>query len=441
MQIELKVNEREGMRIAMLSVHTCPLAALGGKKTGGMNVYVRELSRELGRRGVQIDCFTRSENPEVPHINDTDLGSNVRVIHIVSGSEAPASKSAIWQHLPAFIDGVRHFASQEGVRYDVIHSHYWLSGRVAQMLKKNWSGVPIVHMFHTLGHLKNLVARTEAGKEPAQRLAVETDIVAFADRLVAATLREREQLIALYDADPIRISVIPPGVDLDLFRPIPKAEAKAHLGLPAEHKMVLFVGRIEPLKGLDTLIRAMAQIVKRDSSLRGNFCLCIIGGETAPERMGDEMRHLDRLREELGISDVVTFLGSRDQTQLPYYYSAAEMVTVPSHYESFGMVALEATACGAPVIASDVGGLSFIVDDGETGFLLPEKDVDAWADKMFRLLKQPELREKLSGRGVEIAQKYAWARIADQILALYADVQRSCCEARNVVLSPASRRY
>lgn len=407
----------------MLSVHTCPLAALGGKKTGGMNVYVRELSRELGRRGIRVDAFTRSENPEVPHIDDTDLGPNVRVIHVVSGPEAPASKPEIWQHLPAFVDGVRHFAQQEGIRYDVIHSHYWLSGWVARMLQSDWPGAPIVQMFHTLGHLKNLVAQTEAEREPAQRVPVETEIVQFADRLVAATPREREQMITLYDADPAKISIIPPGVDLALFRPIPRAEAKAHLGLPADHRMVLFVGRIEPLKGLDTLIRAMARIVERDPSLRGDFCVCIIGGEAEPERMDDEMRRLDRLREELGISDVVMFLGSRDQTELPYHYSAAEMMVVPSHYESFGMVALEAMACGTPVIASDVGGLSFIVHDGETGFLVPDKDVDAWADKMLLLLRRPELRGELGGRGVEIAQDYAWSRIADQILALYRDVQ------------------
>lgn len=410
------------MRIAMLSVHTCPLAALGGKKTGGMNVYVRELSRELGRRGIQVDIFTRSENPEVPHIDDTDLGPNARVVHVVSGPEAPASKSTIWQHLPSFVDGVRHFAHREDVRYDVTHSHYWLSGWVAWMLQADWPGVPIMHMFHTLGHLKNLVAQSEAEREPAQRVMVETEIVQLADRLVAATPRERQQLITFYDTDPTKISVIPPGVDLDLFQPIPQVEAKAHLGLPAEHRMILFVGRIEPLKGLDTLIRAMARVVEWDPSLRDDFCVCIIGGEAEPEQMSDEMRRLDRLREELGISDVITFLGARDQTELPYYYSAAEMIAVPSHYESFGMVALEAMACGTPVVASDVGGLSFIVRDGETGFLIPEKDVGAWADRMFRLLKQPKLQAQLGHRGVKAAQEYAWSHIADQIVALYCDV-------------------
>lgn len=410
------------MRIAMLSVHTCPLAALGGKKTGGMNVYVRELSRELGRRGVQVDCFTRSEDPSVPHIDDVDLGPNVRVVHVVSGPEAPVSKGVIWQDLPSFVDGVRRFVEQEEVKYDLIHSHYWISGRVAWMLKSDWPGVPVVNMFHTLGHLKNLVAQPATEQEPLQRVKVETEIVAFADRLVAATPLEREHLLTLYGADPDKISIIPPGVDLELFRPVSPAEAKAHLGLPAEHRMVLFVGRIEALKGLDTLIRAMAQVVERDPSLRGHLCVCIIGGDADPESMDGEMRRLDKLREELGITDVVMFLGSRDQTELPYYYSAAEMVTVPSHYESFGMVALEATACRAPVIASDVGGLSFIVQDGETGFLVPDQDVDAWADKMLLLLQNAELRDKLSRRGAEVAKKYAWSNITDEVLELYHDV-------------------
>ncbi|MFQ5855136.1 MAG: glycosyltransferase [Anaerolineae bacterium] len=426
------------MRIAMLSVHTCPLAALGGKQTGGMNVYVRELSRELGRRGVQVDCFTRSENPAVSHIDDTDLGPNVRVIHVVSGPEAPASKSVIWQHLPSFVDGVRHFARREDIQYHVIHSHYWFSGWVAWMLESDWPSVPIVHMFHTLGHLKNLVAQTGAKQEMRQRVTMETEIMRFADRLVAATPRDREQMITFYGADPTKIAVIPPGVDLELFRPIPQVEAKAHLGLPAEHRMILFVGRIEPLKGLDTLIRAMARLVEKEPLLRGAFCVCIIGGEVEPELMDDEMRRLNRLRGELGISDVVTFLGSRDQTELPYYYSAAEMIAVPSYYESFGMVALEAMACGTPVIASDVGGLSFIVRDGETGFLIPERDTDALAEKMLLFLSRPELRDDLGSRGVEIAQGYAWSSIARQILSLYREVLPPDIEDSTIVHSSVS---
>jgi D-inositol-3-phosphate glycosyltransferase len=410
------------MHVAMITVHTCPLAALGGKKTGGMNVYVRELSRELGQRGIYVDAFTRSENPDVPHIDDTDLGPNVRVIHVVSGPEAPAPKAVMWQHLPSFADGVRHFAEQEHIRYDVIHSHYWLSGRVARMLQSEWPGVPIVHMFHTLGHLKNMVAQSGAEQEPPQRVTIETEIVRFVDRLVAATQRDCDQLADFYGADPSRIAVIPPGVDLDLFRPVAPAEAKARLGLAPEHRMVLFVGRIEPLKGLETLIRAMARMMEHDPSLRPNFCVCIIGGDAEPENMNAEMRRLDRLRESLGVGDVITFLGSRDQTVLPYYYSAAEMIAVPSHYESFGMVALEAMACGTPVIASDVGGLSFIVRNGETGFLIPDQDVDAWADTMQRLLHDPGLRAELGRRGSQVAQQYAWPRITDRIVELYRDV-------------------
>ncbi len=407
----------------MLSVHTCPLAALGGKKTGGMNVYVRELSRELGRRGMYVDIFTRSENPAVPHsLKDTDLGPNVRVVHVVSGPEHPEPKTEIWHHLPSFVDGVLAFARQEGIRYDLIHSHYWLSGWVAQMLRRHWPDVPVVQMFHTLGHLKNQVAQSEAQREVPERIPMETQIVAFAERLVAATPLERQHLMQYYAADPGKIVVIPPGVDLDLFRPIPSAEAKAHLGLPPDHHLVLFVGRIEPLKGIDTLIRAMAMLVERHPELRRHTCVSIIGGEIEPERMDDEMRRLGRLRAQLGINDVVTFIGARAQTELPYYYSAADVMVVPSHYESFGMVALEAAACGTPVIASNVGGLSFIVRDGETGFLVPEKNPQALAEKLHLLLTYPHLRQALGRQGAQVARLYGWPRITDHILALYHEV-------------------
>lgn len=413
-------RETELMRVAMLSVHTCPLAALGGKKTGGMNVYVRELSRELGRRGIQVDVYTRSENPAVPHsLKDTDLGPNVRVIHVVSGPEHPEPKAEIWHHLPSFVEGVWEFACQEGIRYDLIHSHYWLSGWVAEMLRHRWPEVSIVQMFHTLGYLKNLVAQSEAEREVPERIPMEREIVHFADRLVAATPLEREHLVQYYGADPGRITVIPPGVDLELFRPIPATEAKAHLGLPPDDHMVLFVGRIEPLKGIDTLLRAIALLVARSPDLRRQVCVSIIGGEVEYERMDDEMRRLNHLRADLGIADVVTFMGSRAQTELPYYYSAADVMVVPSHYESFGMVALEAAACGTPVIASNVGGLSFIVRDGETGFLIPEKAPQALADKLHLLLTRPALRREMGLRSTGVAQQYGWPRIADDILELY----------------------
>ncbi len=410
-------------RIAMLSVHTCPLAALGGKETGGMNVYVRELSRELGRRGYLVDAFTRSQNPEIPHIANTDLGPNVRVIHIKCGPESPYPKERVWDFLPEFVDGMRCFMNDEGTHYDLFHTHYWLSGAVAQGLQP-LAPTPIVHMFHTLGQMKNLVAQTPEQREIGARTYVEAQIMDFADRIVAATPRDCEQMVALYGADPAKIAVIPPGVDLELFRPIPKAEARARIGLPRDDKLILFVGRIEPLKGIDTLIEAVAIAFRHHNELRGHVCLAIIGGDVGddPSKMSTEMNRLQRLRTELGVEDLVTFLGKQSQTDLPDYYSAAEVLVVPSHYESFGMVAVEAMACGTPVIASNVGGLSYIVTDGQTGHLVPEKDPLCLADRLEHLLAEVELRRAMGRRAVQVAQQYAWPRIADEIEELYTQV-------------------
>jgi D-inositol-3-phosphate glycosyltransferase len=244
------------LRIAMLSYHTCPLAALGGKDTGGMNVYVRELTRELGRQGIHVDVFTRSQDEHVPHVLH-DLGYGNRVVHIPAGPEMPMSKKELAEYLPAFVEGILRFAAEKGIRYDVIHSHYWMSGIAAEMLAAEWQ-LPIVHMFHTLGEMKNRIALDDSEREGAYRLEGERRVLANADRIIAATLAEQAQLQWLYKADPRKIIIIPPGVDTGHFYPIPPDEAKEYVGIPQKDRMVLFVGRIEPLKGVDTLIRAMS---------------------------------------------------------------------------------------------------------------------------------------------------------------------------------------
>jgi D-inositol-3-phosphate glycosyltransferase len=421
-------------RVAMISVHTCPLATLGGKETGGMNVYVRELSRELGRRGMAVDCFTRSQNPDVPRIN-TKLGPNGRVIHLPAGPEAPYDKNRIADHLPHFASGVLDFARREGLHYDVIHSHYWLSGLAARDLRPAWDA-PIVHMFHTLGQMKNSVASSRQEWETDRRIEGEVEVMAAADRLVAATPLERAQMVWLYGADASKISVVPCGVDLDLFHPIPQNEAKQVLDLPIQRCVILFVGRIEPLKGIDLLLRAIALIAPEMPCWRDELSVIIIGGAAGAgvEQVNAELTRLERLRAELGIEDLVTFLGAKDQDKLVYYYSAAEMVVMPSHYESFGMVALEAMACGTPVVASKVGGLAFSVQDGKTGFLVPEGDAEALATKIWLLLKDRDLREEFSQRAARWARRYGWPVIANQIVGLYDQLQpvalpaaRACC--------------
>jgi len=412
------------LRIAMLSYHTCPLATLGGKDTGGMNVYVREITSQLGEMGVHVDVFTRSQDEHVPHILH-DLGFGNRVVHVPSGPEVPLPKQELVKYLPDFVDGVRHFAESKKIHYDLIHSHYWLSGVAAEALKETWQ-VPVVHMFHTLVLMKNRVAQSPDEIEGEYRLQGERKVLEIADRIIAATPAELAQLQFLYKADSSRIVIIPPGVNICRFYPISVDEAREFIGIPPCGRTILFVGRIEPLKGLEVLFQAIALLRKRKDLKDNAFCLTVIGGEPdgSSDTVSAEMTRLQSLRNQAGLQDMVTFLGKRGQETLPYYYSAAEVVVVPSFYESFGLVALEAMACGTPVVASQVGGLAFLVQDGVTGYTVPVEDPQALADRLFTLLNDEGLRQKMGQRAVEVARKYAWQNIAEQLLAVYRDVLR-----------------
>ena len=411
-----------------------------------MNVYVRDLSRELARRGHRVDVYTRSQDPSLPRISH-GLGHGARVMHLPAGPEHPYDKHLVYDHLSEFVDGVLAQVEADDIHYDVLHSHYWLSGAVTQELRRRFSkmarggsqasagsvepsgagrprpqGVPVVHMSHTLGKMKDAVAQRPEERETAHRIAVEAEIARSADALVAATPAEREQLVQLYGADPARIRVISPGVDTDRFHPIPAALAKDYIGLCPDRCIILFVGRVEPLKGIDSLLQAIALVVEERPEMREGLCVPIVGGDPDRVREDDEMMRLQELRESLGIGDIVTFLGAKDQDTLQYYYSAAEMVVMPSDYESFGMVALEAMACGTPVIASDVGGLAFLVKDGRTGYRVPARDPAALAAKITRLLTDEELRQRIGQCAACWAESYAWPRIADRIEALYGEL-------------------
>jgi D-inositol-3-phosphate glycosyltransferase len=279
-------------------------------------------------------------------------------------------------------------------------------------------------MYHTLGVMKNRVARSKAEMEGEYRIRGEREVLEAADRIVAATMAEQSQLQFLYQANERKIVVIPPGVDTSRFYPIPSDEARAAIDLPAEGCLILFVGRIEPLKGVDTLIRAMAIMKKRGTLVHCPQGLAIIGGDpqASPKMMNAEMARLQALCKELGMDEIVLFLGKRGQDSLPYYYSAAEALVMPSHYESFGMVALEAMACGTPVVASQVGGLAFLVQDGVTGYVVPANDPEILGERLTRLIEQPELRQKMATQAAAYAKDYAWERISKKILALYDDV-------------------
>ena len=410
--------EKPMLRIAMLSYHTCPLATLGGKDTGGMNVYVRELTRQLGRMGIHVDVFTRSQDDHVPHVLH-ELGYGNRVVHVPAGPETPLGKREMSEYIPQFVEGVMEFACEKDIRYDVIHSHYWMSGIAAAALSDAWGGTPIVSMFHTLGEMKNRIARTDAEREGEYRINGEKQVLRRANRIVVATLAELTQLRFLYKANPDKMVIVPPGVDVSHFYPIPADESKMFVGLMPEDRMVLFVGRIEPLKGVDTLINAMCCLDLKDRSRPVH--LAIIGGDpsASPEQMTTEMARLQKMCDDLGLGKTVVFLGKRGQDTLPYYYSAAEVLVMPSHYESFGMVALEAMACGTPVIASEVGGLAYLVRDGETGFTIPAEEPETLCEKLSWLLNDRELHAKMSAQAAEYAKDYAWAKIAAQIVGVY----------------------
>jgi D-inositol-3-phosphate glycosyltransferase len=417
----------------MLSMHTSPLAALGGKETGGMNVYVRELCRVLSARGWRIDIFTRWQDPEAPRVQRV-WQDCCRVIHIPAGPVGPLDRRTLFPLLPEFVAGIRAFVEEDfgpdqDRPYDLIHTHYWLSGWAAVELRRWWD-VPIVHMFHTLGRMKDSVAEAAGQDKPAtteadNRAAVEQQVMEAVDRIIAATPLDRQQMIDLYDADPQKIVVIPCGVDLDLFRPIDPTLARRELGLENGRRLLLFVGRLDPVKGLDVLLEAMCELTRRMQPCRAqDLSLAVIGGdrESHLEALTTDLDCLAEIRVELGLDDLVIFIGSIDQQRLPYYYSAAEACVMPSLYESFGMVALEAMACGTPVIASRVGGLQYTVRDGETGFLVPEKNPKALAEKLELVLCDEALRQRLASQAIRVAAEYSWAAVADAIEGLYTEL-------------------
>ena len=403
------------MKIAIISYHTCPLATLGGKDTGGMNVYVRDLTRYLGHIGIHADVFTRSQDEHVPHILH-DLGHGNRVVHIPAGPETPRPKEELKDYVDEFVNGILAFSKEKGITYDLVFSHYWLSGLAALRLKLEWD-VPVVHMFHTLALLKNEIARSEEEKDGEIRIEGEREVLSGIDKVIVATRDERKKLINLYSAKKKRIEIIPSGVDTTRFYPIPQDEAKEFVGVPHNEKMILFVGRIEPLKGIDNLIHAIAQMKGADVLSECPHYLYIIGGDPNGDEgnMSSEMAHLQELRDQLGLSDLVIFLGKKDQDSLPYYYSAAEMVIMPSHYESFGMVALEAMACGTPVIATQVGGLQHLVQDQETGFTVPHGDPDALEEKITMLICKDGLRDVLSANSLSYTKKFRWEKIVRRL--------------------------
>ncbi len=394
-------------RIALIAAHTCPLAPLGGHKAGGLNVYVRETALAFGRRGYLVDIFTRQDGL---HSEVLPLAPGVRVVHLDAGPAHSADKDALWEYMPAFLHGLRAFRARHGLHYDLVHSHYWMSAWAATYLQRLWD-VPHVAMFHTLGEAKN---RARAGEhEPPHRIQTERRVVATADAVVAASEHERALLLALYGAAAQRIEVIPCGVDPERFRPRERAACRQELGLGAE-PLVLFVGRLEPLKGVELLIDALVHL--------DGVTLLVVGGDA---RSAGYQAELERRAARRGVAARVRFVGAVPQERLPLYYNAADVCAVPSFYESFGLVALEAMACGVPVVAARVGGLSATVRDGENGFLVPWRDPAAFAERIGWLMRDPALRGRMGRAARLTAQRFTWSGVSRQLEALYVRLLRA----------------
>jgi D-inositol-3-phosphate glycosyltransferase len=403
-------------RVSVLAVHTSPLEQPGTGDAGGMNVYIVETATRMAQRGVPVEIFTRATSSEQPPV--AELAPGVLVRHIAAGPFEGLGKNDLPSQLCAFTAGVlRTEARHEPGYYGVVHSHYWLSGQVGWLARDRW-GVPLVHSAHTLARVKNAALADGDTPEPMVRVIGEDQVVAEADRLIGNTEEETRQLIELYGADPGRTVTIPPGVDLDRFAPGDRLAARAELGLAADSVVLAFVGRIQPLKAPDVLLRAAAELLRRDPALRARLVVLVAGG---PSGSGlAEPTALQELGATLGLTDVLRFLPPQGGAELVRVYRAADVVAVPSHNESFGLVALEAQACGTPVVATRVGGLPVAVADGRSGLLVDGHQAGSWADVLGAIALQPARRAELSRGAVLHARGFSWDRTTDALLATYA---------------------
>jgi D-inositol-3-phosphate glycosyltransferase len=406
---------RAPQRVAMLSVHTSPLDQPGTGDAGGMNVYIVELARQLALNGIEVEVFTRATSGSLPPV--VELSPGVLVRNVVAGPFEGLAKAELPGQLCTFAREVlRTEAVHEPGYYDVVHSHYWLSGQVGSLARDRWR-VPLVHSMHTMGKVKNQLLADGDAEEPRTRLIGEQQVVDAADLLVANTAAESGQLVDLYGADPGRVRVISPGVDLDIFRPGDTADARRRLDIAANAVVVMFVGRIQPLKAPDIVVRAAAELLDRNPGLRDRLVVPVIGG---PSGTGlDTPQSLVALAAELGVVDVVRFVPPQPQTVLADWYRAASTVVVPSYNESFGLVAIEAQACGTPVVASRVGGLTTAVADGASGFLLDSHDPAGYASAIDKIVSSPALQSAMREKAESHARHFGWARTAEQTLVAY----------------------
>ncbi len=397
-------------RAAFITLHACPLAAPGRGKSGGMNVYVRQLASALGELGMKIDIFTR-EHSDVANRVET-IGSNVRVIHINVG-EPDAHLDDLYDLLPDFLEQLNKFREEEGLEYDVVHSHYWLSSWVGRELSQELA-IPHVVTFHTLSLIK---MQSRAGEEEqSERSVIETKVIATADRIIAFSPHERDAMARLYAADANKITLVPCGVDLEVFRPLNQKAVRSSLGLNGE-KILLYVGRVEPIKGLDLLVETAAQMDSEDG-----VRMIVVGADVNGDREMDRVRQLAR---EKDLEDKIDFVGQVDHDDLPLYYNAADVCVVPSYYESFGLVALESMACGTPVVATRVGGLSTIIHHGRTGYLKSWRCPEAFANSVEMIISSNGLQQSMGEAARKRAEGMGWDNAAALISVEYSALTSS----------------
>ncbi|MGI5835082.1 MAG: glycosyltransferase [Chloroflexota bacterium] len=415
---------RKKGRVAMLSEHASPVALLGSEDAGGQNVYVDQVSRNVASLGYEVDVYTRCDDKQLPE--EIQWAPGVRVVNLQAGPAHFIKKDPMWQHMPAFRDSLLDYMQRKRRSYDLIHANFWMSGWVACQIRPILA-VPIVEIFHALGKIKR-IHQGEADTSPEERVAVEYGVIDQVDRIIAQCPNEMQELVALYDADPSKIEVIPSAVDIETFKPVPRERARAELGLSPDERIALYVGRMLPRKGIDNVLDAFAMVASRTSE---PVRLVIVGGETndGDPMQTPEIRRLADKATELGIRHLVEFPGKRPQKALKSYYSAADVSISTPWYEPFGLTPLEAMACGTPVIGSDVGGIKFTVSDGETGFLVPARNPVALAERMHLLLLDTALGRRM-GRAARarVERLFTWKKVGERTVDLYESLLRSRAE-------------
>lgn len=406
-------------RLAVISYHTCPLSDEADAEIGGLNVYVLSLSKALAKKGYVIDIYTRSQDATSPYV--VEVAQNLRVIHLPAGPEKPLNKKEIEGYIPEFLENFYTFVAEEKLSYQTVSCHYFLSGIIGVAIKKQL-GIPLMMTFHTLGLMKNLVARSDEERESIERIKTELMLAQVADQIISTGETDAQYVKSLYNAADEKVSILTPGVDLNMFQPGDKTVARAEIGAPTDQKMILFVGRVEPLKGIDVLLYSLKILLDKHPGLK--VCVWIVGGDISRpiDQWPKELKKLSELRDVLGIATSVKFVGRKEQEALPSYYQAADLLVMPSHYESFGITAVEAMACNVPVITTDVTGVSNLMDEKHSILITSANNPIRLAQRIAKLLCDEEAYQKVSSTLREHVSDLSWDHAADQ----FATLCKSC---------------